>query len=267
MNELTLDKMQRIEFGILKHFDVFCKEHNIKYYLSNGTLLGAVKYNGFIPWDDDVDVFVPRDDYDRLLKIYEDNEQYKLFSFEKDESFHFPFAKLCDLSTRKIMPEFRNTDAVYGLEMDIFPLDCWSSDCKVAQKEVRNISREIMFLQASQYIKSPTKHWKTIVWKLISIYARIRKGKYFNKKIVKKSKANKQEHPAYVGCKTWCLYGKKEIIPAEVFDDVVYVEFEGQMFPAPIGYDTYLRSLYGDYEKDPPKEKQKSNHRFRAYRR
>jgi len=70
----------------------------------------------------------------------------------------------------------------------------------------------------------------------------------------------------YVGCKAWPIYGEREIIPAEVFADSIEVEFEGEMFPAPIGYDVYLRSLYGDYEQDPPLEKQRTHHNFKAYR-
>ena len=267
MNELTLDELKRIEFDILKHFDAFCKEHNIRYYLAYGTLLGAIRYKKFIPWDDDVDVLVPRDDYERLLEIYQDNEQYKMFAFEKDGKFHYPFAKLCDLSTRKFMPEFRSSDAIPGVEIDIFPLDCWCSDYESAKKEARSIYREIAFLQASQLRESPTKKGlKSMLWKLVSVYAKIRTYKYFNKKIVKKSKANKQETPVFVGSKSWCIYGERGVVPAEAFADVAYVEFEGEMFPAPIGYDTYLTCLYGDYLPEPPKEKQKTNHNFKAYR-
>ncbi len=267
MNKLTLDELKRIEFDILKHFDAFCKEHNIRYYLAYGTLLGAIRYKKFIPWDDDVDVLVPREDYERLLKIYEDNAQYKLFAFEKDGMFHYPFAKLCDLSTKKVLPEFRSSGAIPGVEIDIFPLDCWQSDYEMARKEARSISREILFLQASQLRESPTKKGiKSLLWQLISVYARIRTDKYFNKKIVKKSKANKQDNPAFVGSKSWCIYGERGIIPAEAFADVTYVEFEKEMFPAPIGYDTYLTCLYGDYLPEPPKEKQKTNHSFEAYK-
>ena len=68
------------------------------------------------------------------------------------------------------------------------------------------------------------------------------------------------------GCLMWPVYGAREVLPMEVFENTVEIEFEGEKFPAPIGYDTYLRSLYGDYEKDPPVEKQKSHHRFTAYR-
>lgn len=268
MNELTLDELKIIEFDILKHFDAFCKEHNIRYYLAYGTLLGAIRYKKFIPWDDDVDVLVPRDDYERLLKIYEDNEQYKLFAFEKDGKFHYPFAKLCDLSTRKVLPEFKCSDAIPGVEIDIFPLDCWHSDYETAKKEARSIYREISFLQASQLKESPIKKGvKSLVWRLISVYAKCRTDKYFNKKIVEKSKANNQENPTFVGSKSWCIYGERGIIPAEAFEDVTYVEFEGEMFPAPIGYDKYLTCLYGDYLPEPPVEKRKTNHLFKAYRR
>ena len=267
MNELTLDELKKIEFDISKHFDAFCKEHNIRYFLAYGTLLGAIRYKKFIPWDDDVDVLVSREDYERLLKIYEDNAQYKLFAFEKDGKFHYPFAKLCDLSTRKVLPEFRSSDAIPGVEIDIFPLDCWHSDYEKAQKEARSISRDMLFLQASQYRESPIKKgMKSLVWKFVSVYAKIRTDKYFNKKIVKKSKANQQDHPAFVGSKSWCIYGERGIIPAEAFADVTYVEFEGEMFPAPKGYDTYLTCLYGDYLPEPPKEKQKTNHSFKAYK-
>lgn len=267
MNELTLEELKKIEFDILKHFDAFCKEHNIRYYLAYGTLLGAIRYKKFIPWDDDVDVLVPREDYERFLKIYEDNAQYKLFAFEKDGKFHYPFAKLCDLSTKKVLPEFRNSDAIPGVEIDIFPLDCWNSDYEKAQKEAQSIYREMTFLQASQLKESPVKNRiKSLLWQLLSVYAQIRTDKYFNKKIVKKSKANKQDNPAFVGSKSWCIYGERGIIPAEAFAEVIYVEFEGEMFPAPKGYDTYLTCLYGDYLPEPPKEKQKTHHAFKAYK-
>ena len=72
--ELSLSDIKTIAFDILKHFAIFCEQNSIRFYLSNGTLLGAIKYGGFIPWDDDIDVFVPREDYDRLIKIYENNE-------------------------------------------------------------------------------------------------------------------------------------------------------------------------------------------------
>jgi lipopolysaccharide cholinephosphotransferase len=87
----------------------------------------------------------------------------------------------------------------------------------------------------------------------------------FIRAIIKESNREEQKCSDYVGCKSWCIYGEREIIPAEVFVDTIEVTFEGIKFPAPIGYDAYLRSLYGDYEKDPPIEQQKTHHNFKAY--
>ena len=101
MKELTLQELKEIEFEILKTFDSFCKENNIRYYLSHGTLLGAVRYKKFIPWDDDVDLLIPREDYNRMITLFKDTEKYKLFAFEKDENYLYPFAKLCDMTTYK----------------------------------------------------------------------------------------------------------------------------------------------------------------------
>ena len=87
MKELTLQEIKEIELDILKMFDSFCTENNIRYFLSHGTLLGAIRYKGFIPWDDDVDLLVPRKDYNRLLDLFQDSEQYQLFAFEKNQEY------------------------------------------------------------------------------------------------------------------------------------------------------------------------------------
>ena len=106
---------------------------------------------------------------------------------------------------------------------------------------------------------------KRFIKGIIMVFCKMFGSKYFIKKIIKASyKAEKTSN--YLGCKSWCIYGEREIIPSEAFSDTVEVEFEGEKFPAPIGYDVYLRSLYGDYEKDPPIEKQKSHHNYTAYR-
>ena len=93
MKELSLQEIKQIELQILKRLKFFCDENNIRYFLCNGTLLGAIKYEGFIPWDDDIDVFVPRKDYDRLIRSFEDDNKYHLFAFEK---------KLWEVESKKV---------------------------------------------------------------------------------------------------------------------------------------------------------------------
>lgn len=266
MQELSLNEMKKIEFNILKMFDSFCKDNNIRYFLTYGTLLGAIRYKGFIPWDDDLDVLVPREDYDRLIKIFQDTEQYHLFAFEKDNNFLFPFAKICDMTTKKVEPGHNHNSAL-GLDIDVFPLDAWDSDLSKAKKEVKQIRRNSLFLNLIKLEKPVTKNiFKRVVFIVAAFFCRLFGSGFFINNIIKESKKTSVSGARYLGCKTWCVYGEKGIIPAEAYSDAVEVEFEGERFPAPIGYDLVLTCLYGDYLPEPPVEKRKTHHSFKAYR-
>lgn len=98
------------------------------------------------------------------------------------------------------------------------------------------------------------------------IVAKLLEGKYFVRKIINESNNTEQISTKYLGAKVWCIYGERGIIPASAFEEVIQIEFEGQMFPAPKGYDTYLTCLHGDFLPEPPKEKQKTHHGFKAYK-
>lgn len=266
MKELTLQELKKIEFDILKMFDAFCKENNIKYYLSHGTLLGAIRYKKFIPWDDDVDLLIPREDYNRMLSLFKDTERYQLFAFEKNKKYRFPFAKLCDMTTQKVEIGLDN-GVELGVDIDLFPLDVWNDDLEKARKEVRYIKRNMMYLgltKADKVIEPNTS--KRLIKCVLRVLCKMAGSAHFIKKIHKTIQYDSLDGKRYIGCKAWCVYGEKGIIPAEVFADTVDIEFEGQMFPAPIGWDTYLTCLYGDYLPEPPKEKQKTHHGFKAYR-
>lgn len=266
MKELTLQELKEIEFNILKVFDTFCKENNIRYYLSHGTLLGAIRYKKFIPWDDDVDLLIPREDYNRMISSFKDSERYHLFAFEKDLEYRYPMAKLCDMTTRK--DEFGyNNGLELGVDIDLFPLDAWDDNLKKAKQEVKYISKNMFRLGLSK-LKKPdsTNPIKRFVKGIVMILCKMRGSKHYIRNIIKASHKEGQEGNNYLGCKAWCVYGAKGIIPAEVFADTVEIEFEGEKFPAPIGWDKYLTCLYGDYLPEPPKEKQKTHHGFKAYR-
>lgn len=259
---LELKELQQIEFEMLLHIKQCCENHGYQFFLSNGTLLGAIKYKGFIPWDDDIDIFIPREDYDKLISQYKDTEKYKLFSPERVNSYNFPYAKLCDMETRRI-EENNNNGVDLGVDIDIFPLDKWEVRAK---QQVKKQMTLMLMLQLAKNIKITSRSWlKTIVKKVGAVLCKTIGARFFINHLQKNS-IKHQEEATCLGCIVWPVYGVREIIPSEVFADTVDVEFEGEKFPAPIGYDTYLRSLYGDYKKDPPLEKQKTRHRFVAYR-
>ncbi len=259
-NELSLSEIKAITYEILKHFHRFCHENNISFYLSNGTLLGAVKYGGFIPWDDDIDVFVPRKDYDRLIELYKNSDKYKLFSRERDSKYKFPFAKLCDMTTSKIEANI-DSGVPLGVDIDIFPLDSCSKHILKP-----NVQRKLRIYQAgcvlSKFISSKGR---PIHKRIVIGICRLLGFEFFCNGLTKTVRKEMSLGNEYMGCLMWPIYGKREIIPSKVFADTIEVEFEGEKFPAPAGYDTYLRSLYGDYEKDPPADKQKSHHKYTAY--
>ena len=267
MKELTLEDLKEIEFEILKMFDAFCRENNIRYFLAFGTLLGAVRYKKFIPWDDDVDVLVPREDYDRLISIFQDSEKYCLYAFERNQNYPFPFAKLCDMSTRKDETVYPSKGVNLGVDIDIFPLDTFDCDLEKAKKEVARIKRYMSWLGFTKIEKPQTSNpLKYVIWSAILAFHKLRGGKYYVRKIINECNKSEQKGSPYIGAKAWCIWGDRGIIPAQAFADSVQIEFEGQMFPAPVGYDTYLTCLYGDYLPEPPKEKQKTHHSFKAYR-
>ena len=121
--KLSLQEIQAIEFSMLEFLDSVCVEEGIEYCLFYGSAPGAVRHGGFIPWDDDIDVFMPRCDYDRLMRLSgADSGPYRLLSQERTPGWRLPFAKLCDLSTCK-QETCADFGADIGLDVDIFPLD------------------------------------------------------------------------------------------------------------------------------------------------
>lgn len=265
MKELSLPELKDIELGILKMFDAFCKENNIKYFLAYGTLLGAVRYKKFIPWDDDVDVLVPREDYERVIKLFQDTDQYKLFAFEKNELYLYPFAKLCDMTTKKVELGYNN-GVELGVDIDIFPLDAFDDELEKAKKEAKQFKKYMQCLGWSKLMSPATNNPVKLLKRCTFMaFHKMVGSKYYIRKMMEKGSRKNLGGSAYVGGKVWCVYGPKGVIPAEAFAEAIDIEFEGEMFPAPVGYDTYLTCLYGDYLPEPPKEKQKTHHGFKAY--
>lgn len=266
MKELSLDELKAIELDILKVFHAFCVKNNIRYFISHGTLLGAIRYKGFIPWDDDLDVLVPREDYERLLTIFRDTERYQLIAFEKNPNYAFPYAKLCDMSTRKIEGG-QDNGVELGLDIDVFPLDHWNDDLKKAKHEVKYQRRSMRCLGLAKLQKPDSVNpVKRFVKGILMALCKLRGSAYYVEKIIQCANKPEQKGSRYMGGKAWNVYGERDILPAEVFAEAIELEFEGEKFFAPVGYDAFLTSLYGDYLPEPPVEKRKTHHSFKAYK-
>ncbi|WP_303997432.1 phosphorylcholine transferase LicD [Megamonas hypermegale] len=276
MKEISLNEQKKIQLEMLVDFANFCDENNITYYLSGGTLLGAIRHKGFIPWDDDIDIMMPREDYERALKMYK-HEIYEANNININKECWIILGRISNNKTYlKGNWKDKYKESVY---IDIFPLD-GLPDNKFFQKLIFFIEQIFILCQVASVMKySVTKkyadknagvlNWKIYFRTIIKYILITLIGKtkpQFWIKIVHKIATMKSFYKSnFMGCLIIGNYGTKEIMPKEVFKSKIQVDFEGYKFWAPIGYDCYLKSLYGDYMKLPPVEKRQSHHDFKAY--
>ena len=259
--ELKSNELKKIQVNILKEVHCFCEKHGIKYYISYGTLLGAVRHKGYIPWDDDIDICMPRPDYEKFMKLFNDKEnKYKFVTYELDNNFLYTFGKVMDTSTKLI--EDSTNKYFLGINIDVFPIDGIDNNIKILKKQI--LLAKFLSIKIVKYSKK-RDFFKNLILILGKVLLSPIPTKVFIKKMIKNSKMNSYEDAKKVCC---IVFGDKadKPVPKEYFGDGKMVFFEDQYFYAPTEYDSYLRSIYGDYMKLPPKEERITHHSFRAYR-
>ena len=247
-NTLSLDEIKKIELDILKFIDKTCAENHLKYFLAYGTLLGAIRHNGFIPWDDDIDIYMLREDYEKLIKILgnRQDDRYKLLHLTTDPNYYYEFAKIVDSNTEIEVPNVIKNPAE-GIWVDIFPLDKVAS-CKRLQHVVINALVGCRAL--SVYTKFPSNRRSKLFYPLWIISKAIGPRFFLNiiERICKSGKSNK-----YLGA--IAAVGGSYYYPTEYFSSEIKVPFEDMICPAPIEYKRYLEGEYGDYMQLPPEDK------------
>ena len=265
MKKISINELKNIQLEILKHVDKFCSEHNIKYFLSGGSVIGAVRHKGFIPWDDDIDIMMLREDYNFFVQEYykHDNSRYCLYCHTIYSDYPYPFAKIDDSKT--VMQEEIEGCYPMGVHIDVFPIDNMPEDKQLQKK----IYRIFSFWMALMNLKRlPVLRRRGIVKNLILFIAHIFLYFLSFKKIVRCMDANARKYEkietSLCGVAVWG-YGIKEINNKNNYEKSILVEFEGIKLPIPIGYDNYLSNVYGNYMQLPPIEKRNSHHNFIAY--
>lgn len=264
MKEITAEELKEIQMSLLDYFDEFCNKNRLKYTLACGTLLGAVRHKGYIPWDDDIDVYMERDDYDKLLSLYNNNENshIKLMSIENNPSYSFLFAKLVDDRTSLI--EDYNIMPI-GVNIDIFPLDSIEHQTVSENK----INKRLSMLKAMWLVKvhhvskrmSIVKNGALIIAKLFTFPFSMR---YLAQKINELAKSNNSSNHKYMFELSMNSTYKKGF-KRESFGKTIDIEFEGKYYKAMSGYDEYLTASFGDYMQLPPVEDRVTHHFFKAY--
>ena len=264
MTAISLDEAKKIELDILLYFADFCEKHNLRYFLAYGTLIGAVRHKGFIPWDDDIDVNMPRTDYNKLLQIFnaeKDNETYYLVNPQESMARH-TMAKIIDTRTVKIETGIKYSKPI-GIDIDIFPLDGIPENESVYEKWYRKLTRVYRHYWY-KCLKWTKGSWKINVRVLAFKPFAISK-KNALKKAMKLHDLYPYEGSKYVGAIESSVNGKGNRCRKECFDDFIIFEFEKYKFKCPVGYHEVLTNIYGDYMKLPPVEKQVTHHKNNVF--
>ncbi|MDY0290261.1 MAG: LicD family protein [Sphaerochaeta sp.] len=262
MKVIESEELKNMQLDILKKVDAYCKEHGIQYFLAYGTLLGAVRHKGFIPWDDDIDIAMKREDYEQFVTGFAD-EYLKVYALGTSERCRFPFAKVYDSRTSIFEGSYKKTSE-FGVNIDIFPLDAVPDDKKMRQALIR----KARFWQMLSKIKlSRVSKIMTLKQNLIILPGRIILAPIplpsMARRIEAISSSWKDKQTDSVGFMVWG-YGEKEMFSKELFAEVVDMRFEDIFVPVPKEYDKILTSLYGSYMEYPPLDKQVSQHDFVA---
>jgi len=234
-----LRKLQLIELEMLEYFDAICKKHNIPYYLIAGTALGAIRHEGFIPWDDDIDVALMRKDYKRFLKVAaeEYDERYFLQTYKTDGQYHLPFTKFRRKDTLFLEPELINLKMNHGIFIDIF--------CLYGVPSTRILQK---------------LHWAVLHF-IKLVHAACKRLKFFKLDrlvlaIMDKMAAVFPEKLCKCRSIVFSLSPyEEEAIPVEFFGEGILWQFEGRKYPIPTSWDSYLKHLFGDYMTPPPVDK------------
>jgi len=257
--KITLDIVKKCEINILKEFISFCDRHQLRYYLVGGTLIGAVRNQGYVPWDDDVDVVMPRPDFDRFHKISNGNVgTYEVRSMYYTPDIHC--RGLIRIVDKRYMTELSVDPMFLPPWVDIFPLEGLPEDYNDCLKHYEKAK---FWKILSKYSRVDLRLTKSLVKRVIKwivfLPLRIIGPAYFNKKLVSLSKKYSFDDSKYVGVVATGL-GIRERMPKTYYiGEVKRLPFEGMMVTVPSNYDNYLRDFYGDYLKLPPVNKRKTH--------
>ena len=263
---LSLEEYHAVLFDMLKQVDSICHAERLRYFLSGGTLLGAIRHKGFMPWDDDIDLMMPRPYYEIFLKRAEKRlpKRYILAFPDRTKDYSQPWIRIFDTRVAVDDSGMQRT-LTRSLFVDIFPIDGLPSNRTLSNlcfKRVR--AWDILLKCARRKALYPDERLKWLKKPMMAL-TRVRPLPKYAVSLNKSARRCSFERAHYAGVLATTHYGSRERMPVEVFRGSVQVPFEGGFFPAPIGYDTYLSRLYGDYMQLPPEEKRVSQHNLHAY--
>ncbi len=255
-NSVDAVKIKQIEKQLLSEFLRICKKHDLRYFLVGGTCLGAVRHKGFIPWDDDIDVGMPRRDYEIFLKVAPEElpERYFLQCAATEPEHSCNHAKLRDSETTFWETSVKDFHINHGVFMDVFPLDGYK------QRLFRDFMNKIYTFRMWREYYFPGKTLSPRD-KLLAKAVKLLCGDFRKARDKREALFKKDDFDTSAMATNFCgAWGDREIMHRSYFGEGTEGEFEGLKVNLPEKYDAYLKNLYGDYMKLPPEEKRISHH-------
>lgn len=269
--ELSISETQEISFEILKKIAKICEEKNLRYYLIYGTLIGAIRHKGYIPWDDDVDIMMPRPDYDKLLIYLSQNiDKYpNLNIFNREVCSEYPYM-ITRISDDRYEIEMANENKYgMGVFIDIYPYDGLGDSKEEALKYALKGDRLSSFCYQATRKKYLFETTSSVLRKIIKfpvfLFSKLLGKEYFQNKLQELSGVKAYDSSEYVGCIVWLSGGERDVFPRAWFDEFLMMPFGNSKFRVPRDYDKILKHIYGDYMKLPPEKDRIGHHNYRVF--
>ncbi len=269
MKELSLQDIQLESLKILEDIDRVCRQYDVKYCIFFGTLIGAIRHKGFIPWDDDVDIIMTKENYDTFLDIYSKQGSYRIVNYLSEKKCPYMITRISNDDF--ILKSDFGSNYRIGTFVDIYPfygIGNTRKEVKQIQKYSTRYSRGL----AKSLEKNPVKNIKVLhngikKWLIFPQYLipKLIGPNYYRAKLIKNSERNAYDNSKYVGCAIWYLIDK-ECFKKEWIEEVIEVEFEGKKVLAPKNYEKVLQHNYGNYMELPPEDMRIAHHYYKIYK-
>lgn len=267
MIELSLDEIKKIQLEILEDVSRFCDENDIQYTLYFGSLLGAVRHGGYIPWDDDIDLAMPRVDYEKFIRSFcESSTQYKIINYDFKKRIYAQYAKISRNDT--VLIEDANYNYELGINIDVFPIDGISSNTVARYITLGSVKilhgiMAIKTVRLGSRFRSKHKNAALIALKLAFLWIRKVQVAIILNEIIRRIRLDHSElvmHFCFDQYRIWDSYTR------QLFESTEKISFEGLNVKAIVGREQFLNNHYGDYMKLPPLKERVSHHVFKAYK-
>lgn len=262
MKEIKWEEIKQIQLRLLDEVARFCDENGISYWLDAGTMLGAVRHKGYIPWDDDIDLGMLRPDYERFIRSFRPSDQsISVQCIETDKKFCYPYAKILDHRTVLYEPDLSGKKSCVNI--DLFVYDNAPDNENTIKRMFRRRDR-LHLLEQTRY-NSFTPSGNILRRLGVCCFRMLLKflpKNYFAKALLRNATRFADQETKCIGS---FLNYSNLICDKAAVDRRIEQAFEGKTYKIPVGYDRWLRSAYGNYMEMPPKEQRKTHHQYIAF--